>query len=88
MRRPRPYRFRLPAGKVRRERPITEANGGPNEDAARPADEDHAAVTRRAFDRHAMGDKGAADIVDVVHGVCEISEIATAGVRFGIPNCR
>src|ERR1700746_2403688 len=32
-----------------------------------------------------MGDKGLAGVVDVVHGVCEMSEIAAAGVGLGIP---
>ena len=42
-------------------------------------------VTRRAVDRHAAGDKGVAGVVDVVHGICEMSEIAAAGVRLRIP---
>src|SRR5271170_36527 len=40
-------------------------------DAVRRADESHAAVTRRAVDRYAAGDEGAASVVDVVHGVGE-----------------
>src|SRR3954452_3202696 len=36
-------------------------------DAIRRADESHTAVTRRAVDRYAMGDKGVAGVVDVVH---------------------
>src|SRR3954451_5043089 len=53
--------------------------------AVRRADEGHATVTRRAVDRHAVGDKGAAGVVNVVHGVCEMPEIAAAGVGLGIP---
>ena len=50
------------------------------------ADEGHAAVTRRAVDRHAVSDKSAAGVVDVVHGVCEMAEITAAGVGLGIPS--
>src|SRR6202035_1370906 len=31
------------------------------------------------------GDKSAAGVIDVVHGVCEMSEITAAGVGLGIP---
>src|SRR3954454_24664900 len=44
-------------------------------DAIRRADESHTAVTRRSVDRHAVGDKDIAGVVDVVHGVCEMPEI-------------
>src|ERR1700733_13864643 len=54
-------------------------------DAVRRADEGHAAVTRRAVDRHAAADEGIAGVVDVVHGIGEMPEIAAAGVRLGIP---
>src|SRR5208282_1563007 len=49
------------------------------------ANKGHAAVTRRAVDRHAVGDKRAAGVVDVVHGVCEMSKIAAAGIGLWIP---
>src|SRR5258707_14293233 len=54
-------------------------------DGVRRGDEGHTAVTRRAVDRHAAGDEGAAGVVDIVHGVCEMSEITAAGVGLGIP---
>src|SRR6516165_12821474 len=49
------------------------------------ADEGHAAVTRRAVDRHAVSDKGLAGVVDIVDGVGEMAEITAAGVGLGIP---
>src|SRR5689334_10304862 len=54
-------------------------------DAVRRADKGHVTVTRRAVDRHAMGDKSIAGVVNVVYGVCEMPEIAAAGVELGIP---
>src|SRR5690348_7162732 len=53
--------------------------------AVRRANEGHAAVTRRAVDRHAVGNEGVAGVVDVVYGVGEMPEIAATGVRLGIP---
>jgi hypothetical protein len=32
-----------------------------------------------------VSDEGLAGVVDVVHGVCEMAEIAAAGVGLGIP---
>src|SRR4051812_6124954 len=54
-------------------------------DAIRRANEGHLAVARRAVDRHAVGDEGVAGVVDVVHLVGEMPEIAAAGVGLGIP---